>query len=144
MISKRMLFMLAVFIIFFVSGTRAQTSHNAELKNFDKPVEVREFPNGKLELIKVGDVMIGKATFYPGWKWSESVQPLAKTKSCEAPHFQYHVSGILKIKMDDGTELECRPGDVSYLPSGHDGWVVGDEPVVVIDFQGMMDYAKSK
>lgn len=113
----------------------------AQVKAFDKPDEVREFPKGRLELINVGGAMIGKATFEPGWKWSESVQPLVKTKSCEAPHFQYHVSGILMVKMDDGTILECKPGMVSYLPMGHDGWVKGKEPAVVIDFQGMVDYA---
>ncbi|MBE3040687.1 MAG: cupin domain-containing protein [Chloroflexi bacterium] len=114
----------------------------AERKSFDSPDEVREFPHGRLELIRVGEVTLGRATLEPGWKWSTSVQPMANTKSCEARHFQYHVAGVLKVLMDDGTELECRPGDVSLLPSGHDAWVVGDEPVVVIDFQGMADYAK--
>ena len=116
----------------------------AELKSFGKPDEIREFPKGRLELIKVGGATVGRAIFNPGWRWSTSVQPVVKTKSCEAPHFQYHVSGILKILMDDGTELECHPGDVSLLPSGHDAWVVGDEPAIVADFQGMIDYAKSK
>ena len=97
----------------------------AEFRSFGKPDEVREFPKGRLELLKVGGVDIGRAIFEPGWRWSTSVQPLVKTKSCEAPHFQYHVSGVLKILMDDGTELECKPGDVSVLPSGHDAWVVG-------------------
>ena len=119
-----------------------KTMEKAELKNFAKPDEVREFPKGRLELINVGGAMIGRAIFEPGWKWSTSVQPLVKTKSCEAPHFQYHVSGVLKIAMDDGTEFECRPGDVSLLPSGHDAWVVGNEAAVVVDFQGMVDYAK--
>jgi len=118
------------------------TGGKAEVKNFGKPDEVREFPKGKVELITIGGATIGKATFQPGWKWSESVQPLVKTTSCEAPHFQYHVSGVLKIKMDDGTVLECKAGDVSLLPMGHDAWVVGNEPVVVVDFQGMIDYAK--
>lgn len=115
-----------------------------ELKSFGTPDEVRDFPLGKVELINVGGAMIGRATFQPGWKWSTSVQPLAKTKSCEAPHYQYHVSGILHVLMDDGTVLECKPGDVSLLPEGHDAWVVGDEPVVVVDFQGMVDYATGK
>jgi hypothetical protein len=114
-----------------------------ELKSFGKPDEVREFPKGRLELVKIGGATIGRAIFEPGWRWATSVQPIAKTKSCEAPHFQYHVSGVLKIRMDDGTELEARPGDVSRLPSGHDAWVVGNEPAVVVDFQGMVDYAKS-
>ena len=105
---------------------------------------MREFPKGKVELVNINGVAIAKATFQPGWKWSESVQPFAKTKSCEAPHFQYHMSGTLKVVMDDGTVFELKPGDVSLLPSGHDAWVVGNEPVVVVDFQGMMDYGKKK
>ena len=114
----------------------------AEVKSFNKPEEVRNFPNGKVELVKVGGAMIGRAVFEPGWKWSTSVQPLVKTKSCEAPHYQYHISGTLKVVMDDGSEYECKAGDVSLFPTGHDAWVVGNEPVVVVDFQGMVDYAK--
>ncbi len=76
-------------------------------------------------------------------RWATSLQPQAKTKRCEAPHFQYHVSGALRIRMDGGTQLDCKPGDVSLPPSGDDAWVVGNEPAVVIDFQGMIGYAKS-
>jgi hypothetical protein len=123
---------------------RRYIMEKAQLKSFGRPDEIREFPKGRLELIKVGGATVGRAIFEPGWRWSTSVQPIVKTKSCEAPHFQYHVSGTLKILMDDGTELECHPGDVSLLPSGHDAWVVGEEPAVVVDFQGMIDYAKSK
>jgi uncharacterized protein YjlB len=113
-----------------------------ETKSLNNPDEVRTFDKGKLELVKIGGAAIGRATFQPGWRWSKSVKPLVKTKSCEAPHFQYHVSGTLRIKMDDGTEVDCKAGDVSILPTGHDAWVVGNEPVVVVDFQGMVDYAK--
>ncbi len=120
------------------------TGEKVEIKNFGKPDEVREFPKGKVELVTVGGASIGRATFQPGWKWSESVQPLAKTKSCEAPHYQYHLSGTLAVKMDDGSVYECKPGDISLFASGHDAWVVGNEPVVVVDFQGMVDYAKGK
>ena len=115
----------------------------AERKNFGTPDEVREFPKGKVELIKIGGATVGRAVLEPGWRWATSVQPLAKTKSCEAPHFQYHVSGVLRVRMDDGTEFDCKAGDVSLIPPGHDAWVVGNEPVVVVDFQGMVDYAKS-
>ncbi len=115
----------------------------ASLKHFSKPDEVRTFPKGKVEIVKVNGATIGRATFEPGWKWSTSVQPLVKTKSCEAPHFQYQISGTMKIVMDDGSEFESGPGDVTLLPEGHDAWVVGNEPVVVVDFQGMIDYAKS-
>lgn len=115
-----------------------------ELKSFGKPDEIREFPNGRVELVKIGGKTIGRAIFEPGWRWANSVQPIAKTKSCEAPHFQYHVSGVLRVRMDDGSEFDCKKGDVSLLPSGHDAWVVGDEQVVIVDFQGMIDYASSK
>lgn len=121
----------------------AKIMEKAEMKSFGKPDEVREFPNGRVELITIGGATIGRAIFELGWRWSTSVQPLAGTNSCEAPHFQYHVSGVLMVRMDDGTEFECRAGDVSLLPSGHDAWTVGDEPAVVVDFQGMLDYAKS-
>jgi len=114
----------------------------AEVMNFGKPDEVRKFPKGHLEVLKIGGATVGRGVFEPGWKWSESIQPIAKTSSCEAPHFQYHVSGVLMVVMDDGTKFECKPGDVSLLPSGHDAWVVGNEPAVVVDFQGMIDYAK--
>jgi hypothetical protein len=117
-------------------------SAKAELKRFDKPDEVRKFPHGKLELVKIGGAMIGRATFEPGWKWSTSLQPIVKTKSCLAPHFQYHISGTIMVQMDDGSKFECKAGDVSLLPTGHDAWVVGNEPAVVVDFQGMIDYAK--
>jgi uncharacterized cupin superfamily protein len=124
--------------------TVGQTLKKAEKKSSDKPDEVRTFPLGKVELINIGGSTIGRATFEPGWRWSTSVKPLVNTKSCEAPHFQYHISGTLKVVMDDGTEFECKAGDVSLLPMGHDGWVVGDEPVVTVDFQGMTFYAKEK
>jgi hypothetical protein len=113
-----------------------------EVKSFSNPEETRTFDKGKLELIKVGGALLGRATLQPGWKWSESVKPIAKTKSCEAPHFQYHASGTIRIKMDDGTERDVKAGEVSLVPTGHDAWVVGNEPVVLIDFQGMADYAK--
>lgn len=121
----------------------AKVMERAELKSFGEPDEIREFPKGRVELVKVGGTTIGRAILEPGWRWATSVQPIAKTKSCEASHFQYHVAGVLRVRMDDGTEIDCRPGDISLLPSGHDAWVVGDEPVVIVDFQGMLDYAKA-
>ena len=115
----------------------------AQVKSFGKPDEVRKFPKGYLELVNIGGSTVGRGVFEPGWKWSTSVQPIAKTHSCEAPHFQYQIAGVMKIVMDDGTVLESRAGDVSLLPSGHDAWVVGNEPVIVVDFHGMRDYAKA-
>jgi hypothetical protein len=111
-------------------------------KTLVQPDEVRTFDKGKVELVTLGGITFGRATFEPGWRWSDSVKPLAGTVSCEAPHLQYHVSGRLRVRMDDGSEDEFGPGDVSLLPPGHDAWVVGPEPVVVLDVSGMVDYAK--
>ena len=113
-----------------------------EVKTFNAPDEVRNFEKGKLDLLKIGGAVVGRGVFQPGWRWSTSVKPIAETNSCEAPHFQYHVSGVLHVVMDDRTEKDCKAGDISLLPPGHDAWVVGNEPVVVVDFQGMIDYAK--
>lgn len=119
-----------------------KTIEKLEMKSFNKPDEVRTFEKGKVELVNVGGAMIGRATFEPGWKWSTCVKPIAKTDSCQAPHFAYHVSGTLVTRMEDGTEKTIKAGDVINIPAGHDAWVVGNEPVVAIDFQGMVDYAK--
>lgn len=113
-----------------------------EHKSFEKPDEIREFPNGRAEIVKAGGAEIGRLVFEPGWRWSQDVKPIANTDSCQAPHFQYHVSGHLAILMDDGTVFVAGPGDVTSLPSGHDAWVVGDTPVVAVDWFGASNYAK--
>lgn len=117
--------------------------HETEHKSFQAPDEVREFPHGSASILNVGGGTVGRLVFEPGWRWSTDVKPIAKTSSCEAPHFQYHVSGRLGIRMDDGTEIVAGPGDITSLPSGHDAWVVGDEPVVVVDWYGASSYARS-
>ena len=117
-------------------------SKNSEHKTFGKPDEVREFPRGKADILNIGGGNVGRLVFQPGWRWSNDVKPIAKTHSCEAPHFQYHVSGRLAIRMDDGAEFVAGPGDVTALPSGHDAWVVGDDPVVVVDWCGASHYGK--
>jgi hypothetical protein len=116
--------------------------HETEHKSFGDPDENREFPNGHAEILSIGGDEVGRLTFQPGWRWSNDVKPIAGTESCQAPHFQYHVSGELAIRMDDGTEIIARPGDITSLPSGHDAWVVGDDPVVVVDWYGASSYAK--
>jgi hypothetical protein len=113
-----------------------------ESKSLNSPDEVRKFDKGKIDLVSVAGAMVGRATFEPGWKWSACVKPLAKTDSCQAAHFGYQLSGTMTTRMDDGTEKTSKAGDVLNIPPGHDAWVVGNEPVVVIDFQGMVDYAK--
>ena len=114
------------------------------VKNFSHPDEVRNFEKGKVELVRVNGGMVGKGTFEPGWKWSKNVKPIAKTELCEAPHFQYIVSGVMTLRTAEGEEHTIKAGDVMKIGAGHDAWVVGDERVVAIDFQGMNDYAKPK
>ncbi|MGO8871764.1 MAG: cupin domain-containing protein [Acidimicrobiales bacterium] len=113
-----------------------------EHRSFQSPDETRDFPNGRAEIVKIGDGEVGRLVFEPGWRWSNDVKPIAGTESCEAPHFQYHVSGCLAICMADGTEIEAGPGDITSLPSGHDAWVIGNEPVVTVDWYGASNYAK--
>src|SRR2546421_7106633 len=125
-------------------GERDDRQARAEHKSFQAPEETREFPNGRAEILNVGGAEVGRFVFEPGWHWSNDVKPLANTDSCEAPHFQYHLSGRLAIRMDDGTELVAGPGDITSLPSGHDAWVVGDEEVVVVDWYGASNYAKAR
>ena len=116
---------------------------HTEHKSFGAPDERRQFPNGEARILAIGGGEVGQMVFEPGWRWSNDVKPIAQTDSCEAPHFQYHVSGQLAIRMDDGTELVAEAGDVTSLPSGHDAWVIGDEPVVVVDWYGAGRYAKA-
>ncbi len=118
----------------------AEIVEKSEVKNFEHADKVQEFPNARIELVKAGGVLIGRITLQPGWRWSESMGPVFKTDSCEAGHLMYQLSGTVRIRMDDGKEFECHAGDVCVIPSGHDAWVVGNEPVVTVDFQGMSTY----
>lgn len=111
-------------------------------KDFKSPDEVRTFEKGKLELLNFNDNVIGLLTLEPGWRWSKHVKSIAKTEWCEAPHFQYQLSGRLHIAMEDGKEFETTKGQVAWLPSGHDAWVIGDEPVVLVDWSGATKYAQ--
>jgi hypothetical protein len=121
---------------------KTATLSQAELKDFRTPDETRTFPKGRLDLINIGGGMVGRLTLEPGWRWSEHVKPTAKTEWCEAPHFQYQVSGTVHIKMADGREFDSHAGQVTTLPEHHDAWVVGNEPVVLIDWYGATHYAK--
>lgn len=114
-------------------------------KSLNSPDEVRNFEKGKIETVTLGKsgVTIGRSIFEPGWSWEKCVKPIVKTTSCQAPHTAYIVSGRIKVVMDDGSELEGGPGDAAILPPGHNAWVVGDEPCVMIDFTGAKDYAKA-
>jgi uncharacterized cupin superfamily protein len=111
-------------------------------KNFSSPEDTRNVDKGKVEVLNLGGAQVMRATFQPGWKWSESVKPIVGTDSCEVSHLVYTISGRMAIRMDDGKETEIGPGDVASIPAGHDAWIVGQEPYVGIDFQGGGNYAK--
>ena len=114
-----------------------------EVKNFDSPDEVREFEgNGQAKVVQLGGHSVGRATFEPGWKWSDNVKPIAGTDTCEVSHLGFVVSGRMKVHMDDGGETEIGPGDVVAIPPGHDAETLGDEPCVMLDFVEFGDYAK--
>ena len=114
-----------------------------EIANFDAPDEVREFEKGKFELTAAGGFTVGRATYEPGWVWSKHVGPAVGTESCDVEHVVLVVSGRCAIKMDDGTEAVVGPGDLCYVPPGHESWVVGDEPYVSLHFLGASVYANT-
>ncbi len=105
-------------------------------KSVGNPDETREFPKGRLEVVTLGELVFGRATFAPGWRWSASVKPIAKTEFCQVHHNGYVVSGKMTIRMQDGSEVLVQAGDVFVAPPGHDAWVEGDQPCVMYDFAG--------
>ncbi|MFG3494877.1 cupin domain-containing protein [Streptomyces sp. NPDC047928] len=113
-------------------------------KNFDSADETRPFEDGKgrLDLVETDHGPVGRAIFEPGWQWSKHIKPIAGTESCQAAHVGYCVSGRMKVVMDDGTSAEAGPGDFMSIAPGHDAWVLGDEPCVMLDWAGFGDYAK--
>jgi ethanolamine utilization protein EutQ (cupin superfamily) len=111
-------------------------------RRFEDPDEHRPFALGATDVVAINDMTLGLAKFEPGWRWSESIKPLVKTESCQVEHLGYVLSGRLRTRMDDGTEMDAVAGDIVYIPPGHDGWVVGDEPVVFFQIEGGGEYAK--
>ena len=114
-----------------------------EVKSFDSPDETRPFEGkGKADVVQLAGRTVGKAVFEPGWRWSNNVKPIAGTDTCQVSHLGYVLSGRMAVRMDDGSEGEIGPGDVVAIPPGHDAWVVGNEPCVLVDFGEFGEYAK--
>ena len=114
------------------------------LKRFESPDEVRTFEKGKFELVHLGGMTIGRATYQPGWRWSQHVGQALGQKECQVEHVGMVVSGCATAAMSDGEVIEMRAGQVFYIPPGHDSWVVGDAPYVSLHFLGAGDYASRK
>ena len=112
------------------------------IHRFDNPDETLTFEKGKFELVRLGDRTLGRATYEPGWKWSQHVKPIVGTDSCQVPHVGLVLSGRAVVAMDDGRQLEIGPGDLFVVPAGHDSWVVGNEPYVSLHFLGADQYAR--
>ncbi len=108
-------------------------------KSFTDPDEVRPFVKGTGAVARLGPFVVGHAVLEPGWRWSLHMQPVMGTPSCPVHHLQFVLSGRLHMRMDDGEEIELVPNDIADIPAGHDAWVVGDEPVVVLDLSGNID-----
>jgi uncharacterized cupin superfamily protein len=115
-----------------------------EQKSFDAPDDVLKFEKGKAELLKFGRGVVRRFTLMPGWHWSEHVRPFAGTELCESPRFQYHVSGSICVRTRDGVQAKFCGGEVTTLCAGHDAWVEGTEPAVIIDWSGTIDYAAKR
>jgi quercetin dioxygenase-like cupin family protein len=111
------------------------------LLNLDNPTERRTFEKGRFETYQVGPMTLGRATYEPGWKWSEHVRPNTGESSCPVEHVGLVLQGRAAVKMDDGTERVMKAGDFFHVPPGHDSWVVGDEPYVSLHIMGSEDYA---
>lgn len=111
---------------------------NAEKKSFNAPDQVLNMEHGKIDIVGIAGSGVGRATFEPGWKWSTHERPVVNGgESCEVPHFVYLAAGQLHVAFTDGSALDLKAGDVATIPAGHDGWVVGNEPVVMFDFGGV-------
>jgi quercetin dioxygenase-like cupin family protein len=116
---------------------------NVILRRFDEPDEIREFEKGRFEIVRVGGLTIGRATYEPGWRWSEHVRPLAGTEFCETEHVGLVLSGRATAAMQGGEVVELGPGAIFYVPPvPHDSWVVGEEPYVSLHFLGADAYAR--
>lgn len=112
------------------------------LKQFETPDETRVFEKGKLEIVRIGGMTVGRATYEPGWKWSEHVSPIAGTPLCEVEHVGMVLSGRAMAAMQDGTEVVLSAGSLFHVPAvPHDSWVIGDEPYVSLHFMGADQYA---
>jgi len=113
------------------------------LKRFEHPDETREFERGKFEIVRLGGLTLGRATYQPGWKWSEHVRPLAGTELCEIEHVGLVISGRAVAVMSGGRVIDLMPGTLFYIPpSPHDSWVVGNDPYVSLHFLGADYYTK--
>lgn len=114
-----------------------------DIRDFSTPDEVRSPDKTKVELVTVGGGQIGRYTFQPGWQWSTCIKPVVGTERCQVEHIGYVISGMLHVEHEDGTVAEAKAGDVYRIAPGHDAHVVGDQPVVVVEFQGAAAYARA-
>ena len=114
-----------------------------EMRDFKAPDEMRTPDRTKVELVGLAGGQVGRYTLAPGWRWSDCIKPVAKTESCQVEHVGYVVSGRLAVRHDDGTQVEITPGVVYRIAPGHDGWTIGDEPAVLVEFQGAAIFAKA-
>jgi ketosteroid isomerase-like protein len=105
------------------------------ISNLERDGETRPFAaHGHAVIGSAGGLSLMRGVFEPGWRWSTDIAPIAGTTSCQTRHLGYVVSGRMQVRMDDGTEMTVDAGDMFDLPAGHDAWVLGDEPCIMIDY----------
>jgi Cupin domain len=113
------------------------------LRAFEKPDEVREFDNGRFEIVNIGGTTLGRATYQPGWRWSLHVGPKMGAARCGVEHLGYVISGVATASFADGRVVEMKEGELFYIPpEPHDSWVVGDRPYVSLHLLGAAHYAR--
>lgn len=124
------------------NGAMMQSMVRPQHRRLESPSEVRQFPFGHVEIYEIGDAIVGKQVFEPGWRWSEHVGPIAGTPLCEYHHMGYSMQGTAHIALDDGSAYEIGPNEAYEIPPGHDAWVVGDDAWIAIDWAGMRSFAR--
>ena len=118
------------------------TVNALESKSFDDPDEKRRPPKTQVDVVTINDTTLGRFTFEPGWRWSETVKTVVHTDSCQVNHLGFCTAGTLTVQMEDGTRITVTPGNAYAIPAGHDAWVEGDEAFVAYELMSATTYAK--
>jgi quercetin dioxygenase-like cupin family protein len=120
-----------------------QSATDVTLREFEQPDEVRTFEKGRFEIVRIGGAVVGRATYEPGWRWSQHVGPATGATRCSVEHVGLVVSGVATVAFEDGRVIEMRPGQLFHVPAlPHDSWVVGSEPYVSLHLMGAANYAR--
>ncbi len=121
----------------------AVTVSRLETRQMETPDELRELPKTRIEIVELLGRKLMRVTFEPGWKWSECIRPTVATSSCQAAHLNYVISGTMHVVLDTGESFDMSAGSSAAIPPGHNAWVVGDAPCIMLDFEAGDRYGKA-